>query len=74
MQLHVPEQKAYPGFRQLAQHALRYPMALTGAAATTLLQMTPFAWRAREEVWQTLQQSEQFSCDADFTLTVWQRD
>ncbi|KGD78290.1 23S rRNA (guanine(745)-N(1))-methyltransferase [Pantoea vagans] len=74
VQLHVPEQKDYPGFRQVAQHALRYPMALTGAAATTLLQMTPFAWRAREDVWQTLQQSEQFSCDADFTLTMWQRD
>lgn len=74
VQLHVPEQKSYPGFRQRAQHALRYPMALTGAAATTLLQMTPFAWRAREAVWQTLQQSEQFSCDADFSLTLWQRD
>jgi len=74
VQLHVPEQKAYPGFTQVTQQALRYPMALTGAAATTLLQMTPFAWRAREEVWQTLQQSEQFSCDADFSLTMWQRD
>ncbi|MFB6325406.1 23S rRNA (guanine(745)-N(1))-methyltransferase [Pantoea deleyi] len=74
VQLHVPEQKSYPGFHPLAQHALRYPMALTGTAATTLLQMTPFAWRAREAVWQTLQQREQFSCDADFSLTLWQRD
>lgn len=74
VQLHTAEQKAYPDFQQLAQHSLRYPMALTGAAAVTLLQMTPFAWRARDEVWQTLQQSEQFSCDADFTLTLWQRD
>lgn len=74
VQLHVAEQKTYPGFRQVAQHALHYPMVLTGAAATTLLQMTPFAWRAREEVWQTLQQGEQFSCDADFSLTLWQRD
>ena len=74
VQLHTAEQKTYPGFRQVAQHTLRYPMALTGGAATTLLQMTPFAWRAREAVWETLQQSESFSCDADFTLTQWQRD
>jgi len=74
VQLHAAEQKTYPEFHQIAQHSLRYPMALTGAAAVTLLQMTPFAWRARDEVWQTLQQSELFNCDADFTLTLWQRD
>lgn len=74
VQLHAAEQKTYPDFHLLGQHSLRYPMALTGAAATTLLQMTPFAWRARDEVWQTLQQSGQFNCDADFTLTLWQRD
>jgi 23S rRNA (guanine745-N1)-methyltransferase len=49
-------------------------MTLSGKAATTLLQMTPFAWRAREEVWQTLAEATEFSCDADFTLTLWQRD
>ena len=74
VQLHAAEQKTYPEFHQIARHSLRYPMALTGAAAVTLLQMTPFAWRARDEVWQTLQQSELFNCDADFTLTLWQRD
>ncbi|HBP94911.1 MAG TPA: hypothetical protein DD679_04505, partial [Pantoea agglomerans] len=61
-------------FHQVAPQALRDRMAVAGTAATALLQMTPCAWRAREEVWQTLQQSEQFSCDADVTLTVWQRD
>jgi 23S rRNA (guanine745-N1)-methyltransferase len=36
--------------------------------------MTPFAWRASEAVWQTLAAAEQFRCDADFTLSLWQRD
>ncbi|MBN6046760.1 23S rRNA (guanine(745)-N(1))-methyltransferase, partial [Citrobacter sp. ku-bf4] len=64
----------YQGFRQRAQHRLTYPMALSGQAATTLLQMTPFAWRARPDVWQCLAESTQFSCDADFMITLWQRD
>ncbi|MCZ4058277.1 23S rRNA (guanine(745)-N(1))-methyltransferase [Pantoea sp. LMR881] len=74
VQLHAAEEKNYAGFQQIAQHALQYNMALSGEEAATLLQMTPFAWRAREEVWQGLRQSQHFSCDADFTLTLWQRD
>ncbi|MBE5254289.1 23S rRNA (guanine(745)-N(1))-methyltransferase [Mixta mediterraneensis] len=72
--LHAPEEKVYANFRQIGQHSLRYDMTLTGDEAAKLLQMTPFAWRAREDVWQTLKQSQQFACDADFSLTLWQRD
>lgn len=74
VQLHAPEEKVYAGFEQAAQHSLRYSMTLSGGDAAKLLQMTPFAWRAREEVWQTLQQTNTFECDADFTLTLWRRD
>lgn len=74
VQLHVAEEKVYPGFHQVEQQHLNYNMTLSGKAATTLLQMTPFAWRAREEVWQALAEATAFSCDADFTLTLWQRD
>ncbi|WP_312241284.1 23S rRNA (guanine(745)-N(1))-methyltransferase [Pantoea sp.] len=74
VRLHMPEEKPYAGFTRIDQQNLAYPMRLTGAEATTLLQMTPFAWRAREEVWQTLAQAGQFSCEADFCLTLWRRD
>ncbi|PWL00999.1 23S rRNA (guanine745-N1)-methyltransferase [Pantoea allii] len=74
VQLHASEEKVYQGFTQRAQHRLTYPMALTAQAATTLLQMTPFAWRARPEVWQSLAESSQFHCEADFMITLWQRD
>ena len=74
VQLHEAEEKAYVGFTQVEQQNLRYTMTLSGTAAVSLLQMTPFAWRAREEVWQNLAAASEFSCDADFTLTLWQRD
>jgi 23S rRNA (guanine745-N1)-methyltransferase len=74
VQLHASEEKSYQGFRQLAQHRLTYPMALSGESATTLLQMTPFVWRARPDVWQSLAERTQFPCDADFMITLWQRD
>ncbi|KGT88180.1 23S rRNA (guanine(745)-N(1))-methyltransferase [Enterobacter cancerogenus] len=73
VQLHAAEEKAYEGFSQVGQHNLRYEMTLNGAEAVSLLQMTPFAWRAREEVWQQLAAADSFSCDADFMLTLWQR-
>lgn len=48
-------------------------MALTGEQATTLLQMTPFAWRARPEVWQQLEQASTFACETDFVVRVWEK-
>ncbi|NIF20193.1 23S rRNA (guanine(745)-N(1))-methyltransferase [Candidatus Pantoea multigeneris] len=74
VKLHEPESKCYAGFTQVEQQSLGYPMTLNSADATTLLQMTPFAWRASEDVWQQLRAATSFECDADFTLTLWQRD
>ncbi|MCE0491436.1 23S rRNA (guanine(745)-N(1))-methyltransferase [Pantoea sp. Mb-10] len=73
VQLHLPEEKPYRDFVQIDRQTLAYPLSLSGAEAVQLLQMTPFAWRAREAVWQQLAASETFACDADFTLTLWQR-
>lgn len=73
VQLHTAEEKSYAGFVQIDQQNLNYAMTLSGAEAVSLLQMTPFAWRAREDVWQQLASRVTFSCDADFTLTLWQR-
>lgn len=73
VRLHNAEEKTYTGFTRIEQQSLRYPMSLPGAAAKSLLQMTPFAWRARAEVWQTLEKAGCFTCDADFCLTLWQR-
>lgn len=74
VQLHAPEEKCYSGFSEESQQSLRYAMHLSGDAAATLLQMTPFAWRAKPSVWGELQASKTFECDADFRLTLWRRD
>ncbi|STF45518.1 ribosomal RNA large subunit methyltransferase A [Escherichia coli] len=46
---------------------------LRGDEAVALLQMTPFAWRAKPEVWQTLAAKEVFDCQTDFNIHLWQR-
>lgn len=73
VQLHAAEEKCYAGFSEETQQMLEYGMSLSGEAAATLLQMTPFAWRAKPSVWGELQASNPFTCDADFRLTVWRR-
>ncbi len=45
---------------------LNYKMALTGQEAYELLMMTPFAWRASEQVKENLQQAEVKEYTADF--------
>ena len=52
---------------------LCYPMRLRGDEAVALLQMTPFASRAKPEVWQTLAAKEVFDCQTDFNIHLWQR-
>lgn len=73
VKLHDTQQENLPGFTLESEQQLAYPLMLTGEDAVTLLQMTPFAWRASPDVWQTLRASAQFSSEADFTLRLWRR-
>lgn len=52
--LHAPHAEQLEGFTLQQSDELCYPMRLRGDEAVALLQMTPFAWRAKPEVWQTL--------------------
>ncbi|RWR03808.1 23S rRNA methyltransferase [[Pantoea] beijingensis] len=71
--LHADKDEHMPGFSRISQHPLGYTMTLKGDEACALLQMTPFAWRARSEVWQQLATETAFTCETDFVLTLWQR-
>lgn len=73
VKLHAPCREQLAGFTCLKRESLSYPMTLTGVEAKALLQMTPFAWRARSETWLKLAAAPQFICDADFIITVWKR-
>lgn len=73
IRLHEENSEVLPGFEKATQQQVAYPMRLTGGEATALLQMTPFAWRAKPEVWEKLAGLEAFDCQTDFLIQVWQR-
>lgn len=73
VRLHDMTPESIDGFELVDQSQLHYEMALNGEEATALMQMTPFAWKTSDSVWQQLAQSEQFRCEADFAIRVYQR-
>ncbi|MDX7988121.1 23S rRNA (guanine(745)-N(1))-methyltransferase [Xenorhabdus sp. 12] len=71
--LHPENQEQWEGFELISAETLSYPMLLDGEQAYNLLQMTPFAWRASEEIKAKLLTETQFNCEADFMLKIYQR-
>lgn len=74
VRLHAPHSEQLPGFMLQQEHTVAYEMELKGEEAVALLQMTPFAWRAKPEVWETLSKQTVFRCQTDFSIHVWQRE
>lgn len=74
VRLHDDSPEQMDGFTLLEQHSLNYSMRLSSEMSAALLQMTPFAWRARPEVWGVLATTNEFDCETDFTLRLWQRN
>ncbi|MBT0726290.1 23S rRNA (guanine(745)-N(1))-methyltransferase [Rosenbergiella australiborealis] len=73
VQLHDEKDEALNDFECLLDTTLHYPLTLSASSATQLLQMTPFAWRANQTVWQTLENSDSFYCETDFRIRVWRK-
>ncbi|WP_329601152.1 23S rRNA (guanine(745)-N(1))-methyltransferase [Citrobacter koseri] len=74
VRLHAPHTEQLEGFTLQQSMALGYEMRLRGNEAVALLQMTPFAWRAKPDVWERLAACQQFDCQTDFSLHIWQRE
>lgn len=74
VQLHAPNSGEIEGFTLISEQSLAYEMELTGEEAVALLQMTPFAWRAKPEVWQQLAATKTFRCQTDFTIHCLRRE
>jgi len=74
VRLHAPHSEQLPGFALKQEQSVTYDMNLKGDEAVALLQMTPFAWRAKPEVWETLAAESEFRCQTDFSLHCWQRE
>lgn len=58
----------------LHQEQLSYDMELSsGGDVLDLLSMTPFAFKASEQVKQALKQEERFKCQADFLIRIYEK-
>lgn len=73
VRLHDIPAENLTGFELETQIQIAYPMSLNAKEATWLLQMTPFAWRASQTLWDTLKNTPQFDCEADFTLRIYRK-
>ncbi|MBK4713828.1 MULTISPECIES: 23S rRNA (guanine(745)-N(1))-methyltransferase [Tenebrionibacter/Tenebrionicola group] len=71
--LHPEREELLDGFNLESQSTLAYPLSLNGRHACALLQMTPFAWRARPEVKTRLLEAVSFKCETDFAVRLWRR-
>ncbi|SFN47474.1 23S rRNA (guanine745-N1)-methyltransferase [Izhakiella capsodis] len=71
VKMHDPAPESLSGWSLCHEETLAYPLSLSSDSAATLLQMTPFAWRARPEVWGRLATVEHFACETDFMLRLW---
>ena len=67
----MPEQ--IDGFELELEENIHYTMSLKQGAALDLLQMTPFAWKASENLKQELKSAENFNCEADFMVRVYRK-
>lgn len=73
VRLHTEEPEIIEGFELEHQEKLSYPMALTNGHAFDLLQMTPFAWKATDELRDKLMSEKAYLCEADFMLRVYRK-
>ena len=74
VRLHAPHSEQLAGFVLRQEETVAYEMDLKGDEAVALLQMTPFAWRAKPAVRETLAAQATFRCQTDFSIHCWQRE
>lgn len=71
VRLHDESAEEIAGFELISSQKLSYDMSLKDGAAFNLLQMTPFAWKASNELRDELKSASLFHCEADFMLRVY---
>ena len=73
VKLHSDEIEVIDGFVLQHREQLSYVMELSKTERLDLLQMTPFAWRANDQVRKQLSDIEHWHCDADFYISVYRK-
>lgn len=70
---HSEVTESIDGFELIDQKKLHYKMDLSGTEADDLLQMTPFAWKATDEMRTKLKSTQNYICEADFVISVFRK-
>ncbi|WP_047046760.1 23S rRNA (guanine(745)-N(1))-methyltransferase [Vibrio mexicanus] len=73
VRLHSENPEEIDGFQLEREIPLNYDMDLLNGDGFNLLQMTPFAWKASEELKSELKSLEHFSCEADFMIRIYRK-
>lgn len=73
VQLHDEAPEVIDGFSLINEHTLHYTMNLSGTDAFSLLQMTPFAWRATPAIKDAIFLSQEFECEAHFMIRTYKK-
>lgn len=71
--LHPVAVEPLAGFELCQTLSVNGMMTLSGQQAVSLLQMTPFAWRAKPDVWENLHHAVRFECETDFVIHLWRK-
>lgn len=61
------------GYELVARQEVRAPLQLDNTSLRNLLSMTPYAWKARPERREALEQQVGFVTEAAFTVLLWRR-
>ncbi|HEY8159569.1 MAG TPA: 23S rRNA (guanine(745)-N(1))-methyltransferase [Methylobacter sp.] len=67
---HALENDLPQGFERIDTQRISYKIAPNPQQRIDLLQMTPFAWRANEDVRQAIKDAKELDIEADFILTL----
>ncbi|WP_159738984.1 23S rRNA (guanine(745)-N(1))-methyltransferase [Vibrio atypicus] len=73
VRLHSEEIETIEGFELEHEEKLSYTMELGNGAGYDLLQMTPFAWKASDELRAQLKSATLFECEADFLIRIYRK-
>jgi len=73
VRLHSEEAEHIEGFELEQQQQLSYLMKLSNGDGYDLLQMTPFAWKASDELRDRLKSATLFECEADFMIRIYRK-
>lgn len=70
---HASENTQFSGLERLSSHQLSYQITPSAEDRLRLLDMTPFAWKANEQVRRQIKETKNLSIELDFLITIFKK-